>query len=256
MHGNYQIISFYEFKEMGTAEELRERKGRLLELLRRFSVFGTVLLASEGYNASLCSSPNNILPFLTELQRELGSRISPKSSYHEKAPFRKQEVRIKPEIVTLKKPVDISLGDGTHVDPKDWNALIADPDVLVLDTRNDYEFRSGTFRNAINPETTKFSELPEKVESLLGSNPNKKVAMFCTGGIRCEKFAPYLIGEGFREVYQLRGGILKYLEEVPQSEQLWDGECFVFDERISLDPCLQKGNSPDHSRRHPEKATD
>ena len=173
-----------------------------------------------------------------------------KSSFHDAAPFRKIDVKIKPEIVTLKRPVDMSLGAGTHVSADAWNELISDPETFVLDTRNHYEFDTGTFANAVDPNTTKFSELPDFVEGNLDPEKHKRIAMFCTGGIRCEKFAPYLKGVGFEEVYQLDGGILKYLEVVAPEESLWQGECFVFDERVSIDHQLQKGEAPDHSQRH------
>ncbi len=136
------------------------------------------------------------------------------------------------------------MGAGTHVSAKDWNNIIADPEVLVLDTRNDYEFKNGSFKAAVNPETEKFSDLPGFVAEKLDPKTHKKIAMYCTGGIRCEKFAPYMKGLGFAEVFQLQGGILKYLEDVPKSEQLWDGECFVFDERGTLTHELGKGTRP------------
>lgn len=240
---------------MGSRETLNELKPRLRQLLLDHSIFGTIIIAEEGFNASLCGTPKNVGPFLEELGGVLETRIEPKVSFHEQSPFRKHEVKIKPEIVTLKTEVDLSLGAGTHVDAKDWNSIISDPEVLVLDTRNDYEFRSGTFRNAVNPETTKFSELPSYVEQRLDPAKHKKVAMFCTGGIRCEKFAPFMRSKGFSEVFQLKGGILKYLEEVPESEQLWEGECFVFDERVTLTEKLQKGVGPDHSQRRENRKT-
>ncbi|MEO7674544.1 MAG: rhodanese-like domain-containing protein, partial [Pyrinomonadaceae bacterium] len=176
-----------------------------------------------------------------------------KSSFHSASPFRKHEVKIKPEIVTLKQLVDISKGAGTHVAAKDWNEVISDPEVFVLDTRNDYEYKNGSFRSAVNPETSKFSELPDFVAKSLDPITHAKIAMFCTGGIRCEKFAPYLKSLGFAEVFQLQGGILKYLEEVPKEAQLWEGECFVFDERRTLTNELGQGSGPDHSQRHKNK---
>ena len=153
--------------------------------------------------------------------------------------------------MTLKKQVKIKLGENTHVDAKEWNKIISDPETLVLDTRNDYEYQTGTFRGAINPGIAKFSELPSFVEENLDPQKHKRVAMFCTGGIRCEKFAPYMKEIGFKEVYQLEGGILKYLELTPNEESLWTGECFVFDERITVDANLQKGTEPDRSQRRP-----
>ena len=249
----YQIINFYEFKLMGEREALEELKPRLRQLLLDHKIFGTIIIAEEGFNASLCGGRENVRPFLEKLSSMLQTRIEPKVSFSELSPFRKHEVKIKPEIVTLKKEVDLSLGAGTHVDAKDWNSIISDPDVLILDTRNDYEYKSGTFRNAVNPGTAKFSELPEFVDERLDPERHTKVAMFCTGGIRCEKFAPFLRSKGFSEVFQLKGGILKYLEEVPESEQLWQGECFVFDERVTLTEKLEKGSLPDHSQRRENK---
>jgi UPF0176 protein len=246
----FLIINSYKFMPLGGATELQELKQRLNAALVEHSVYGTILLASEGFNASLCGLPEDVKTLLPELGSILSTSVEAKGSFHDESPFRKQEVRIKPEIVTLKKDVDMALGSGTHVPPSEWNSLISDPEVLVLDTRNDYEFRTGSFRNAVNPETTKFSELPGFVERRLDPAVHKKVAMFCTGGIRCEKFAPYLRSKGFEEVYQLEGGILKYLEQVPENEQLWEGECFVFDERIALNSKLEKGEGVDLSQRH------
>ena len=156
-------------------------------------------------------------------------------------------VRIKPEIVTLKLRVEIEKGIGTHVSPRRFNEILRDEEVLLLDTRNDYECQVGTFKNAVNPRTEKFSDLPRFVAENLDPKKHKKVAMFCTGGIRCEKFAPLMKQLGFENVYQLEGGILKYLEEIPEPESLWEGECFVFDERISVDGNLRKGNAADLS---------
>ena len=249
MTAGFEVIAFYKFAELGEASRLAELKGDILGLLRQHEVFGTVILASEGINASLCGKSGTMDAFLEDLSALLGLSLEHKRSFHNASPFRKQEVKIRPEIVTLKQPVDISLGDGTHVSAAEWNRLIADPEVFVLDTRNDYEFRSGTFRNAVNPATEKFSELPAFVERAMDPATHTKIAMFCTGGIRCEKFAPYMLARGFREVYQLDGGILKYLEEMPPDESLWEGECFVFDERVTLDPSLKKGSGVDLSGR-------
>jgi UPF0176 protein len=254
MSNEFQIISFYEFKSLGGQESLVALRDRLRQALLDHDVCGTIIIAGEGYNASLCGRQERIAPFLREIEGILESSIDPKSSFDDRSPFRKHEVRIKPEIVTLKQTVDISLAAGTHIDPREWNALISDPDVFVLDTRNDYEYQSGTFRRAVNPQTAKFSELPEFVEQNMDPAKHRKVAMFCTGGIRCEKFAPFMREKGFSEVFQLRGGILKYLEEVPESEQLWEGECFVFDERVTLNERLEKGSGEDLSQRHPTHA--
>jgi|ERR1043166_4240898 UPF0176 protein len=248
--GQIQIIAFYEFKDLGALEDLSGIKERLKRLLRESDVRGTIILATEGFNGMACGEPEQISKFVERAAKVLDTNLSIKSSFFSKAPFRKIDVKIKPEIVTLKKPVDVSLGRGTHVNANDWNRLISDPDTFVLDTRNDYEYKTGTFKGAVNPQTKKFSELPEFVANNLDPTKHKRVAMFCTGGIRCEKFAPYLKQMGFKEVFQLEGGILKYLEQVPSDEMLWEGECFVFDERVTVDQSLNKGAAPDHSQRH------
>lgn len=249
----FQVITFYEFKSLGDREDLQSLKVRLRDALIEHDVFGTIIISTEGFNASLCAETGRIDAFLTHIESVLDTMIEPKSSFHDASPFRKHEVKIKPEIVTLKQKVEISLGVGTHVEPKDWNSIISDPDVFVLDTRNDYEYRSGSFRNAVNPETEKFSDLPEFASAKLDPAKHKKIAMFCTGGIRCEKFAPYLKAQGFENIFQLKGGILKYFEEVPGSESLWQGECFVFDERVTVNDKLKKGMGADLSQRHAAK---
>lgn len=246
----YQVITFYEFKNMAEAGELPSLKSALKQAMAELGIKGTVILAHEGFNSTVCGTPEAIGKFVDAANSILQTSINFKSSFHEAIPFRKIDVKIKPEIVTLKRgEVDISKGAGTHVKPDEWNKLLADPEVIVLDTRNDYEFKSGTFRRAVNPETEKFSELPEFVAENLNPERDKKIAMFCTGGIRCEKFAPYMKELGFSEVYQLEGGILKYLEEVPKAESLWEGECFIFDDRRSLDHELKKGVNPDYSQK-------
>jgi UPF0176 protein len=244
-----QIIAFYEFKRMADVGSLLDIKAALRELFAELGVRGTIILADEGYNGMVCGLPGNIEGFIARAGEVLRTQIDYKSSFHETAPFRRIDIKIKPEIVTLKQSVDMTLGRGTHVSPEQWNSIISDPETLVLDTRNRYEYATGTFENAVDPGTAKFSELPAYVAEHLDPEKHKRVAMFCTGGIRCEKFAPYLKQLGFEEVYQLQGGILKYLETVPEEESLWRGECFVFDERISVDKSLQKGGEPDHSQR-------
>ena len=247
---NITIISFYEFKDLSGVAPLEQIKADLKAALLEFDVRGTIIIADEGYNGMVCGTGDNIKVFVERVQSILDTTLVLKESIHEKAPFRKVDVKIKPEIVTLKQRVDISLGKGTHVSPAEWNSIVADPEVVVLDTRNDYEYQTGTFRGAVNPNTAKFSDLPAFVAANLDPEKHKRIAMFCTGGIRCEKFAPYMKQLGFEEVYQLQGGILKYLEETPVDETLWEGECFVFDERITVDKHLQKGTGPDLSQRH------
>lgn len=244
---NFRIITFYEFRRL---DELRlpQLKCAVKDLMAKHSIKGTFILAEEGFNATVCGTTEDVETFVKGAETLLETSLVLKSSFHAESPFRKIDVKIKPEIVTLKQPVDIAAGEGTHVSATRWNELISDPSVLVLDTRNDYEFMNGTFEGAINPKTEKFSDLPEFVAETLDPEQHTKVAMFCTGGIRCEKFAPYMKQLGFKEVFQLEGGILRYLEEVPAEESLWRGECFVFDDRRTVDEELKKGTGPDYSQ--------
>lgn len=245
---SFQIITFYEFKRFDS-ERLPELKASLREAMAANSIKGTMIIAEEGFNSTVCGEPEHVPAFVCAVEKVLDTTLVYKSSFYDDRPFRKIDVKIKPEIVTLKKgPVDISKGAGTHVRPEKWNEVISDPSVVIVDTRNDYEYKNGTFKGAINPGTVKFSELPDFVSENLDPNVHPKVAMFCTGGIRCEKFAPYMKELGFDEVYQLEGGILRYLEQVSPEESLWEGECFVFDDRRTVDENLQKGTGPDYSQ--------
>jgi UPF0176 protein len=247
MEKGFQIITFYEFKDLTAVGELADLKGLLTLAMRGGSISGTIIIAKEGFNATVSGTRENIAAFIPAVEKILDTVLVYKSSFHEARPFQRVKVRVKQEIVTLKQPVEIERGLGTHVKAEKWNEIISDPEVLLLDTRNDYEFKVGTFRNAINPLTEKFSELPQFVGENLDPEKHKKIAMFCTGGIRCEKFAPFMKSLGFEEVYQLEGGILKYLEEIPEGESLWEGECFVFDERVTVDESLTKGTAADLS---------
>jgi UPF0176 protein len=239
-----QIITFYEFKPL---KKLDEKKIFLKRAMQEHSVSGTIILAEEGFNSTVAGCSENIQQFIRAAEKILETELKYKSSFHDKNPFRRILVKVKPEIVTLRKNVEIERGIGTHVSPQNWNKIITDAEVFLLDVRNDYEHKAGTFRGAINPKTRKFSELPRFVEENLSPEKHKKVAMFCTGGIRCEKFAAYLKEIGFENVYQLEGGILKYLEEIPPEESLWEGECFVFDDRITVNKNLRKGTAEDFS---------
>lgn len=238
----YQIITFYEFKHL---ENLPEIKTKLTDAMNECSIKGTILIAEEGYNSTVSALPEDIEKFINILEETFQTKISYKTSFHSKRPFLKVKVRIKNEIVTLRKNVEIEKGNGTHTKPADWNKIISDENTLVLDTRNDYEVEIGTFKGAINPKIEKFSDLPEFVSENFNPEQHKRVAMFCTGGIRCEKFAPLMVEMGFEEVFQLEGGILKYLEVIPENESLWEGECFVFDDRIAVDKNLQGGKTED-----------
>jgi UPF0176 protein len=247
MVSKYQIITFYEFKPVAAAD-LPQLRDELRSAMRERSIKGTIILAEEGFNSTVAGTSEDIAAFVAKAESILDTTLACKSSFHDHLPFRRVDVKIKPEIVTLKQPVDMSCAEGTHVSAAKWNELVADAETIVLDARNDYEYQTGTFQNAVNPQTSKFSDLPEFVAANLDPDRHKRVAMFCTGGIRCEKFAPFLKQQGFKEVYQLEGGILKYLETIPAEESLWQGECFVFDDRVSLDHQLTKGESPDHSQ--------
>jgi UPF0176 protein len=244
----FQIVSFYKFCQMPTGDGLVRLCYQLRSLMREQNLKGTIILAGEGFNAAMAGEPASIGKFIAEVEVLFGTLIEYRSSLHDQMPFRRIDVKIKPEIVTLKRDVKVPEDNCTHVEPVDWNRLISDPETFLLDARNDYEYRNGTFRGAVNPHTRKFSELPEWVAKNLDPERHKRIAMFCTGGIRCEKFAPYLQQLGFKEVCQLRGGILKYLEETAAGESLWEGECFVFDERVTLNRDLQKGMQSDLSQ--------
>lgn len=248
-----QIISFYKFEPVAQIRSLEETRQLIKDLMSETGVRGTLILAEEGFNSMVAGKPDAIGDFMRKLEDILETKIAFKSSYDDNSPFRKIDVKVKPEIVTLRQKVDISKGIGTHVPATGWNDLITSPDVILLDTRNDYEYNTGTFEGAINPKTEKFSDLPDFIERELSGHKDKKIAMFCTGGIRCEKFAPYMLAKGFREVYQLEGGILKYLEEVDQSESKWKGECYVFDTRVTVDHDLKPGEGTDLSMRFVKK---
>lgn len=227
------IAAFYKFVEIADCEALR---ARLLDACRREGIKGTILLAREGINATVSGGAEGIGNLLELLRADSRfADLTVKFSRAESHPFQRLKVKIKPEIVTFGVPeANPGVQVGTYVAPSDWNALIRDPDVVVIDTRNSYEVSVGTFEGAIDPETAAFGEFPEFVASRLDPATTPKVAMFCTGGIRCEKASAFMLARGFGEVYHLEGGILNYLEKVPPEESLWRGECFVFDERVAV----------------------
>jgi UPF0176 protein len=231
----------YKFVALDDYEAMRES---LTKVMRDNQIKGTLLLAEEGINGTISGSREGIDTLLAWLNSD--PRINPisfKESLHDEQPFYRTKVKLKKEIVTMGvEGIDPRQTVGTYVKPADWNALISDPDVTVIDTRNDYEIDIGTFEHAINPNTKTFREFPDYVKDNLDPAKNKKVAMFCTGGIRCEKSTAYLKEQGFAEVYHLEGGILKYLEDVPQQESLWKGDCFVFDNRVAVNHDLEKSD--------------
>jgi len=245
------VAALYHFVRLPDYQEI---KGPLLDKCLAENITGTLLLAAEGINGTVAgsrSSIDNLLSYLKLDERLVN--IEHKESFYEEMPFYRMKVKLKREIVTMGvEGIDPNHIVGTYVEPKDWNNLISDPDVTVIDTRNDYEYAIGTFKGAKDPETKTFREFPQYVASNLKPEKNKKVAMFCTGGIRCEKSTAYLKEQGFDEVYHLKGGILKYLEEVPKDDSLWEGECFVFDNRVAVGHDLKKGSYDQcHGCRHP-----
>ena len=235
------VCALYKFVTLENYEELRQP---LHDVMEKNQVRGTLLLASEGINGTIAGSRHAIDTVIDWLKMDARlNDIDCKESLTDNPPFNRTRVKLKKEIVTMGvEGIDPKRIVGTYVNPNEWNALINNPDVLVVDTRNDYEFQVGTFKNAINPNTQSFREFPEYVKNNLNPQQHKKVAMFCTGGIRCEKSTAFLKEQGFDEVYHLKGGILKYLEEVPASDTLWEGECFVFDERVTVNLALEKGS--------------
>ncbi len=235
------VCAMYKFVSLKHFEDLRQP---LLDTLLKLGVRGTLLLANEGINGTVAGSRQAIDQLLDWLRNEPAlADIDYKESYTTDNPFLRTKVKLKKEIVTMGvEGIDPNQVVGTYIEPKDWNELISDPEVLVVDTRNDYEVQVGTFEHAINPDTETFRDFPQYVKDHLDPEKHKRVAMFCTGGIRCEKSTAYLKEQGFDEVFHLKGGILKYLEEVPEEESLWKGECFVFDDRVTVDHQLNKGN--------------
>ena len=238
---NIVVAALYKFTRFDNYEDYRQP---ILDTMLSNDVKGTLLIASEGINGTISgtrSGIDNVLDYLRSIEA-VGS-FTFKESYTNEQPFYRTKVKLKKEIVTMGvEDIDPLQSVGRYVKPKDWNALISDPEVILIDTRNDYEVQIGTFENAINPNTETFREFPEYVAKELDPTKHKKVAMFCTGGIRCEKSTAYMREQGFEEVYHLEGGILKYLEEVQKEDSMWQGDCFVFDNRVSVNHDLEKGD--------------
>ena len=241
MSQQYVVCALYKFVSLPNYKEIRQP---LLSIMEANNVRGTLLLAEEGINGTVSAKREGIDALLAWLDKQPGlDNIVSKESFDEECPFYRTKVKLKKEIVTMGvQGIDPKEVVGTFVKPLDWNALISDPDVVLVDTRNDYEIEIGTFENAVDPNTKTFREFPEWAQKNLDPAKNKKVAMVCTGGIRCEKSTAYMKEQGFEEVYHLEGGILKYLEEVPIEDTMWQGECFVFDNRVAVDHDLNKGS--------------
>ena len=234
------ICALYKFTRLDDFEEIQ---GPLKIFLESLNIRGTLLLAKEGVNGTIAGDNDSIMKSLDYLQKdERLVGLEYKFSYSEKPPFKRLKVKLKKEIVTLGvSDIDPIFSSGTYVKPADWNELVNDPDVVLIDTRNNYEFEIGSFKGSINPNTETFREFPAYTKNNLEKYRDKKIAMFCTGGIRCEKSTAYLKSKGFENVFHLQGGILKYLEEVKEDESLWEGECFVFDDRVAVKHNLELG---------------
>lgn len=240
-HVTVKVAAFYKFVSI---DEPAALQAHLREVCQSCAIKGTILIAAEGINGTVSGAAGDIDTLIATIVSD-ARFLDLEVKYSEAAeyPFQRLKVKIKKEIVTFGVPdAQPAVATGTFVEPDAWNALIADPDVLVIDTRNDYEFQVGTFEGAENPNTRSFNEFPEYVKQTLAGNPKRPIAMFCTGGIRCEKASAFLLQEGFPNVYQLKGGILRYLEQVPPEESLWRGECFVFDERVALEHGVRQGH--------------
>jgi len=237
----YIVCALYKFVTLKNYQSIREP---LLAFMKKHQVCGTLLLAEEGINGTVSGSRKSIDQLLNWLEQQPAlDSIVVKESLTEEKPFKRTKVKLKKEIVTMGvEGIDPKRVVGTYVEPKDWNDLITDPEVLLVDTRNDYEYAVGTFKNAVNPNTVSFRDFPDYVNKNMSPKQHKKVAMFCTGGIRCEKSTAFLKQQGFEEVYHLKGGVLNYLKEVPKENTTWRGECFVFDDRVTVDHDLKPGS--------------
>jgi len=236
------VVTFYKFVVLADVADLQHK---LIHIGQAQAIRGTILLAPEGINGTIAGSPGAIDAVINWLRSDHRfTDLEYKQSQAQTWPFDRLKVRIKSEIVTLGLPeVNPAEQVGTYVSPREWNQLITDPEVLVIDTRNQYEVEIGSFQGAINPKTRSFRQFPDYVRDQLDPSRHQKVALFCTGGIRCEKASSFLLAQGFQQVYHLKGGILKYLEDIAPEASLWQGECFVFDQRVALQQGLEEGNS-------------
>ena len=243
----YKVAAFYNFLSI-LDKDILLLKEELTNLATNQEIKGTILIATEGVNGTVCGSKNAITLFIERLKQLLNiTDMNVKYSWTEKQAFRRFKARKKKEIVTIGlKEINPSKAVGKYIKASEWNEFLEDPDTVVIDTRNEYEIKIGSFAGALNPHTTSFREFPVWVQKylkpLIEENPSLKIGMYCTGGIRCEKATSYLIEEGFSDVHHLEGGILKYLEDVSPEKSIWDGECFVFDQRVSLDHDLLPGS--------------
>lgn len=238
---SYTFASFYQFVELNNLTGL---KNQLLYLCDQAGIKGTILIATEGINANIVGNKNQLEIVINQIKKILNlEKLGINLSTVEQIPFQRMKVKIKKEIITFAvEEANPNQQVGTYVKAKDWNNLISQPDVKLIDTRNEYEVKIGTFKEAENPHIDSFQEFNDYIKNNLELEKNKKIALFCTGGIRCEKVTALMLSKGFKEVYHLEGGILKYLQEITLEESLWQGECFVFDERVAVKHGLENGS--------------
>ena len=239
INSKFTILSFYQFKQI---KDLLTIKSRISNFCKFNKIKGTIIIAEEGINGTIAGTSQSIKNFQLEIKKIGFENLNPKYSYSKFMPFFRLKVRPKKEIVTLRtKMVDPENITGNKIKPENWNNLITDNDTILIDVRNDFEVEMGSFQGSINPKTKSFTEFKSYLKDNLSEAKDKKIAMFCTGGIRCEKISSYMIKKGFKNVNQLQGGILNYLEKIPEKNSLWDGECFVFDNRVSVKNELKDG---------------
>lgn len=238
---SFTFASFYRFLLL---ENLTDLQSKFLQWCHEEKIKGTILIAHEGINANIVGEKEGLNNVINNIQKELNcEELEIKFSIEQLMPFERMKVKIKPEIITFGiDEANPNKQVGTYIKSKDWNNLISQADVKLVDTRNEYEFNIGTFKGAQNPHIDSFKEFNDYIDHNLNPEKDQKVALFCTGGIRCEKVTSLMLSKGFKEVYHLQGGILKYLAEIPQEESLWEGECFVFDERVAVKHGLEKGS--------------
>ena len=256
----FKVAALYKFSEIDNPLEVQIS---LKKILKKLSIYGTILVGNEGINGTIAAKDEkNLNKALIYLKNLKGFKdLDIKFSDSKKNPFIRLKIKLKEEIVTIgDKSIDPTKSVGEYVNPEDWNSLLEEENILLIDTRNDYEYSIGSFKDSINPKTQKFRDFPKwlkKQDFTQEDKNNKKVAMFCTGGIRCEKASSFMKNEGFKKVYHLKGGILKYFESVPKEKSLWDGECFVFDDRVSVKHDLSVGDyGMCHGCRMPITETD
>ena len=250
INSNFTIVTFYQFKKI---KDILKYKNKFVDFCKFNKIKGTIILAEEGINGTIAGLSTSIKDFEFEINKFGFDNINLKYSHSDFMPFFRLKVRLKKEIVTLRANfVDPENVTGKKVNPDDWNKLISDKDTILIDVRNDFEFDMGSFKGSKNPNTKSFTDIKKYIKSSLSDAKNKKIAIFCTGGIRCEKTSSYMIKKGFTDVNQLDGGILNYLDKIPKKKSFWNGECFVFDNRVSVQNELKDGTYEIcHACRHP-----